>query len=268
MISLFTRKKARTNPKTDRVRKSVRVSVNRTRERMQDKLDKDDFLLSQIDEFREKAKQLQEMLSNKETKANELQSIVAEREEKAEELKQILDERQEKVDGITAQVEKQIDVLIERVNSKMQEIEASMSSELKTYTEDVEKSVKSVETSTNELKNQISDKVDATLEQTRAISKEQTEANEHMLNSLAELSDELVTLKQEISEKVHSENVMCYRNIQDLFKEMDEKVDNVSAVETAVRSTRGFAIAGFALTIVNTIGLIIVILCSLGIIHV
>ena len=86
MISLFTRKKARTNPKADRVRKSVRVSVNRTRERMQDKLDKDDFLLSQIDEFREKAKQLQEMLSNKETKANELQSIVAEREEKAEEL--------------------------------------------------------------------------------------------------------------------------------------------------------------------------------------
>ena len=89
-----------------------------------------------------------------------------------------------------------------------------------------------------------------------------------MLNSLAELSNELVTLKQEISEKVHSENVMCYRNIQDLFKEMDEKVDNVSAVETAVRSTRGFAIAGFALTIVNTIGLITLILCFLGIIHV
>ncbi len=268
MISLFTRKKARTNPKTDQRRKTVGVSVNRTRERMQKKLDKDDFLLSQIDEFREKAKQLQEMLSSKETKANELQSIVAEREEKAEELKQILDERQEKVDGITAQVEKQIDVLIERVNSKMQEIEASMSGELKTYTEGVEKSVKSVEDSTKELKDQISDKVDAALEQTRAISKGQSEANEHMLNSLAELSDELVTLKQEISEKVHSENVMCYRNIQDLFKEMDEKVDNVSAIEAVANTNRKFAIAGFVLALVNMIGIIVIILCSFGIIHI
>ena len=61
-------------------------------------MDKDDFLLAQIDEFREKAKQLQEMLITKESKAKELQTIVQEREVKADELQQILDERQEKVD--------------------------------------------------------------------------------------------------------------------------------------------------------------------------
>ena len=101
MFSLFARKKARTNPAADHIRKPIKVSIKQTRERKHEKLDKDDFLLSQIDEFREKAKQLQEMLSSKELKANELQSIVEEREEKAEELQQILDERQEKVDGIT-----------------------------------------------------------------------------------------------------------------------------------------------------------------------
>ena len=47
----------------------------------------------------------------------------SEREAKAEELQQILDERQEKADGITAQVAKQIDVLIESVHEKMAEIE-------------------------------------------------------------------------------------------------------------------------------------------------
>lgn len=268
MFSLFARKKARTNPTADHIRKPIKVSIEQTRERKNEKLDKDDFLLNQIDEFREKAKQLQEMLSSKELKANELQSIVEEREEKAEELQQILDERQEKVDGITAQVEKQIDVLIERVNNKMQEIEASMSNELQTYTEGVKKSVQSVEDKTDELKTQISDKVDDTLNQTKAISEQQAKANEQMLNSLGQLSDELVTLKQEISEKVHSENVMCYRNICDLFKEMDAKVDNVSAVELAVRSTKGFAVATFVISLINTFGIIVIILCSLGIINI
>ena len=56
------------------------------------------------------------MRNTKESKAEELSSIVEEREAKAEELQQILDERQEKADGITAQVAKQIDVLIESVH--------------------------------------------------------------------------------------------------------------------------------------------------------
>lgn len=108
----------------------ARDDVNRS-ERVQKKedniqMDKDDFLLTQIDEFREKAKRLQEMLNTKESKAEELSTIVEEREAKAEELQQILDERQEKADGITAQVAKQIDVLIESVHEKMAEIEQSM----------------------------------------------------------------------------------------------------------------------------------------------
>ena len=44
-------------------------------------MDKEDFLLKQIDEFREKAKQLQALLVTKEDKVQELQNIVDEREE-------------------------------------------------------------------------------------------------------------------------------------------------------------------------------------------
>ena len=94
----------------------ARDDVNRS-ERVQKKedniqMDKDDFLLTQIDEFREKAKRLQEMLNTKESKAEELSNIV--------------EERQEKADGITAQVAKQIDVLIESVHEKMAEIEVNV----------------------------------------------------------------------------------------------------------------------------------------------
>ena len=104
MLNKFRNKRSRRNPR------------KKSRERMHEKVDRDDFLLAQIDEFREKAQQLQEILATKESKAQELQTIVKEREMKADELQQILDERQEKADGITAEVAKQIDILIDRVN--------------------------------------------------------------------------------------------------------------------------------------------------------
>ena len=103
---------------------------NKKRERTHKTLENNDFLLTQIDEFREKAKQLQELLLSKESKVKELQTIVAEREDKAEELQHILEERQEKADGITAEVSKQINRMIEQVSEKMEELQASMSKEL------------------------------------------------------------------------------------------------------------------------------------------
>ena len=60
-------------------------------ENMQEKVDKDDFLLTQIDEFREKAKRLAgDAQYERDQKQKELSSIVEEREAKAEELQQIL----------------------------------------------------------------------------------------------------------------------------------------------------------------------------------
>ena len=48
------------------------ASQDRGMERTHTKVEKEDFLLSQIDEFREKAKQLQDLLASKESKAQEL----------------------------------------------------------------------------------------------------------------------------------------------------------------------------------------------------
>ena len=95
-------------------------------ERKVNVVSREDFLLSQIDEFRERAKQLQSLLDSRETEAQELQTLVDERQEKADALGQILEERQKKADGFTAEVEKQIDRLIGKVSAKMEEIEVSM----------------------------------------------------------------------------------------------------------------------------------------------
>ena len=111
-----------------------------------------------------------------------------------------------------------------------------------------------------------------TLEQTRRITEEGTaavtsavnEANAHMLQSLTELNDQLVSLKAELSDKVHTENVKCFRNIQDLFKVMGDKVDTVSELEKQVGTTKTFAVISTVLAIINTFGFVAIALYILG----
>jgi len=56
----ITQPSARLNAKEDKTEHAGKVT--RAKERIHSKVEKEDFLLSQIDEFREKAKQLQNLL--------------------------------------------------------------------------------------------------------------------------------------------------------------------------------------------------------------
>ena len=199
-------------------------------ERNVDIVSREDFLLNQIDEFRERAKQLQSLLNSRETEAQELQTLVDERQEKADELGQILEERQKKADGFTAEVERQIDNLIGKVTAKMEEIEASMK-------EDVADGRRINEEKAKELK-----------------------------DSLAQIEEQLTIVKVELSEKVHTENVKSYRNISDLFRSMDERLDRLTIIENKLDPIRIFAMTGVILGGVNLVVLIIVMLIGLGVI--
>lgn len=211
------------------------TAIDRTikRERTKKDVEREDYLLTQIDEFREKAQQLQNLLLSKENKVMELQNIVDEREGKAKELEYILNERQRKADGITAEVSKQIDALIEKVTAKMDEIGVS-----------IEKDVTEGQKIT-------------------------AEQMEELKETLASVNAQLETIKGELSEKVHTENVKCYRNISDLFKSLDEKVDSIQEVEQNVEkkvgSIRKCTITVIVLSIINMLGLTAVILMELGV---
>ena len=191
---VFSQKTKETKPDTE-----IQPEVQ---ERKVNVVSREDFLLSQIDEFRERAKQLQSLLDSRETEAQELQTLVDERQEKADALGQILEERQKKADGFTAEVEKQIDRLIGK-----------------------------------ELK-----------------------------DSLAQIEEQLTTAKTEISEKVHTENVKCYRNISDLFRSMDERLDKLTVMESRMHPVRIFSLTGMILGIVNLVVLLLVLLVSVGVI--
>ena len=218
-------------------------------------IEKEDYLLTQIDEFRAKAQQLQSLLLTKESKVQELQEIVDEREIKAKELEYILDERQRKADGITEEVSKQIDSLITKVSEKMEAIGASIQDGQKINERQLE-----------ELKNTLGDLNGQQLEEIKStlgsLSEQQAE---ELKNSLSELNAQLEVVKSDLSDKVHSENVQCYRNLADLLKSVEGKLDKANEIEKKVNSVHKCTVAVIVLAIINMLGLTALALYELGI---
>ena len=82
---------------------------------------------------------------------------------------------------------------------------------------------------------------------------------------LESITPQLETIKTELSEKVHTENVKCYRNISDLFKSMEDKLDKVNDVEQKVNTVRKCTIAIIVLAVINMLGLTALALYELGV---
>ena len=222
-------------------------------------IEKDDYLLAQIDEFRAKAQQLQNLLLTKESKVQELQEIVDEREIKAKELEYILDERQKKADGITEEVTKQIDSLIDNVSEKMEAIGASLGKEL-------QEGQRINERQLEELKNTLGDLNGQQMEEIKgALGSLSAQQAEDLKNALSELNTQLEVVKTDLSDKVHSENVQCYRNLADLLKSVEEKLDKANVIEKKVSSVHKCTIAVIVLSVINMLGLTALALYELGV---
>ena len=175
--------------------------------------DMDDYLLKQIDEFREKAEQLQELINTKETKVRELQLLVDERESKASKLKLVLDERQKEADSLVGNVEEQVDGLLKKIE-------------------------------------------------------EQQNANTAEIKQvLGDVTTGLNIVKTDVSEKVHTENVKCYRNIQSLFDEFSENQKEVEIADESMQKIKNPLGAVIGLLIVNLGATIAILLNLFGVLN-
>ena len=212
-------------------------------------IEKEDYLLSQIDEFRAKAQQLQNLLLTKESKVQELQEIVDEREIKAKELEYILDERQKKADGITEEVTKQIDSLIDKVAEKMEAIGASLGNQLQDGQKINERQLEELKDTLGVLNGQQLEEIKGAL---GSLSEQQAE---ELRNALSELNAQLEVVKSDLSDKVHSENVQCYRNLADILKSVETKLDKANEIEKKVISVHKCTKAVIVLSVINMLGL-------------
>jgi DNA repair exonuclease SbcCD ATPase subunit len=190
----------------------------------------EDLLLVQIDAFRDKAKKLQTLISARERRVKELEALVRAKEAKNIELQESLNRQLDEAD-----------MLVSNVNTRVDEL------------------MKNVETSMQSMQDKIQNQVDATED----ISTKQTKAVQDTLQTMnAGLSD----IKNELSEKMHSENVKVYRNIQDLVAEKDNTDELKDCIESNAKGIKGQNIFIIIMTFVNVGAVICALLLQLGII--
>lgn len=231
-------------------------------ERKRKRLEREDFLLEQIDELREKAKQLQDLIASKESKAEELQSIVNEREDKAQELESILTERQEEAGKIVTEFTATVDELANKVTAKLAEMELGVAGQIE--------EAKRLSREQTEGNKEFSQELIA---ENRKFLEEQTTVSQNLLKEqMTELRELLETaamqfesIKTELSDKVHSENVKCYRNIQDLFTEFNTKLEKIDKTEKDTEITKTYIKCLTWFSVLNFVVLIGYILHMLGV---
>ncbi|MEI3228581.1 MAG: hypothetical protein V8S28_02775 [Lachnospiraceae bacterium] len=211
------------------------------RERITDNVEREDFLLSQIDEFREKAKQLQNLISSKEDKVQELQEIVEEKEGQAKELSDIIEERQDAAERVVSGVGEQIDGMVNKVDAKLKELNETFAERL------AENAVNSTE-------------------QNEAVRKLIDEYQDKMSEAIKGLDGQFEAVKNEICEKVHTEDVKCYRNMQTLIEESDRKIEETKDTVAELVSLKTMVKVTLVFTALNFVGLAAFLIHVLGII--
>ncbi len=223
------------------IRKEFAGRRKTERERTKKNVDREDFLLSQIDEFREKAKQLQGLLATKASRVQELSDIVAEREDKAKELSEIVEERQEAADRVAQNVAAQINSMVGKVDGKLKELNKTFAERL------AENAVNCTEQN----------------EEVRSMINEQNEKLNETVNSL---NGQFDRIKNEICEKVHNEDVKCYRNMQTLIEESDKKTDSLKESMSQIEAIKNTAKAICVFAVLNLIGVVALIAIVMGVV--
>lgn len=243
------------------------VSRANTCERTPNTVSKDDFLLQQIDDFRERAQQLQNLMNTREEEVRQMERIrqmeqtrqveqmerarqmeAAEMrrlhpmtmtehrdgipEEQMQRIEQLLNKKDENTAALTAEVERRIDDMIAKVSAKMEELDAS-----------------------------VQESVDGE-------NRESAKRAQELKESLGQIEEQLESLKADLSDKVHTENVKCYRNIQDLFKNMDAKLDEIDKLQRKSKTTKTCVIVSMIFAILNFATVIGMMLLQLGIVRI
>ena len=189
----------------------------------------EDLLLSQIDAFREKATQLQQLILAKEQKAAELEELVKEKEAINVQLQEELNKKQEEADSLVADVETQVDRMMQVVKNNMDQLEL-------------------------DIKGQVND------------NQESYEThNKNLQDTLRNVSAGLDSIQSELSEKTHSESVHLYRLIQDLLKEHDNSEEQAVKALEHYSSLKKLSVVAIVLLAANLGVGIAGLLLSLGI---
>jgi chromosome segregation ATPase len=196
-------------------------------------VDQDDYLIRQIDLFKNKAAELQDKLNDREAKYQELEATVDVKEQEARELQAVVDARAQEADNVLRTTEAQMRNLTYAVEAKI-----------------------------NDLASIIQDKVD----NNEQITADQTAKLEW---EFKQLESRLDKIKADLSDKTHQENLSSYRNVSASLKEVEENLTKnlaeTTLKEESVKKISMPAIGAFVFSALNFVCLIAYILYDMGV---
>lgn len=222
----------------------------------------ENILLDQIEEFRGKARQLQELLTSREQKLAHLQQEIELRQGRADYLDKLLAGQEEEanrlITGVTIQVQDMTDALekemdqfdfkVNRLITQVQEeltsqtmqsrqqldeqvsqVQKSLNTQLADATLQVDRIQQKLERQMDEIAAQMTGKTtqmeelfSAHLRQNQESSEKQAE---EIRTTLQTTTDALRDMKGDILERIHTEDVKCYRNTKAVLEHMKDDLD-------------------------------------------
>lgn len=210
----------------------------------------EDALLVQIDAFRDKAIRLSGLINANQKKVLSLEAEVKKKEgqisDKENQIAALQDElstKQKEADALVTTVETQVDRMLVSVKKEVSTLNNELSGQI--TRENQEESARIAG---------IVDKVNSSV----------LEIKDYLAH--AEEDTSLEDMKEELSEKIHSENVKVYRNIQDTMKEMDHSEQLDISIDEKYRSLKHRSAFLLIVLIINLIVSAVILLMNAGII--
>lgn len=193
------------------------------------KLDRDDILIKQIDEFKVKARQLQEMLQTREGRVHELQGIVHTKEERMMELEGELQKKKKEANLVSEELNQSIQKVMEKMDGFMQSIGERLLTEMTDNLNENKGILKGIE----ETVNSVNQSVDS--------------------------------MKKDVGENIHEENVRNYRNVQTLIGELEAKMIQKEDHKKEVKSMKTLLQCVTWISVINFIAIVGYLLFQAGV---
>lgn len=200
-------------------------------------MEREDFLVRQMDEFREKAKALQNILSSKDIKSKELKAAVVDQEAKLKELEKVVSYQRRQSDQMMEEVDRQAEIVSEGVKNDIELLVRKIDDRMEVLTSACSEEIANLE----EGRNKHFDELKRLLEE---LKQTQAELGKH-------IPAKLESMQKEIEEKVHTESVTCYRNIQTLFEESSHNTTSLKDEVSAVSAGRKFGVLSFVFSLLS-----------------
>lgn len=286
----------------DRFGKSSDQTESSVREKAAENMQNGDYLMRQIDDVRDRARQLQDMMDTREDMIAELDRLVSEREGKAKDLDTLLQARKDESERLIRVVTDQIQQMIESLDRKMAEFDSTIRGQVQRIDEGLDGNLmevgeniddqlgkinrqvvshldnmgqqmdsqlesmngqlgghldgmdKKVDIQLEEFDKKVMDRLedvsqnishqmsglDETVTEKMSQTIKQTEMYTEMIQTAVnEMKEAMENLKNDIFEKIHTEDVKCYRDIKDLLEQQAEYFSQTELSDKGLERVRG-----------------------------